>query len=47
MNFVLFAAKLISSRHKGTKTPKKNNKIKSFVPWCLGGKHFVVPVYPD
>jgi hypothetical protein len=33
MKFVLFVAKLFSSRHKGTKTLRKNNKIKSFVTW--------------
>jgi len=37
---VLFVAKLFSSRHQGTKTLRKNNKIKSFVSLCLGGKYF-------
>jgi hypothetical protein len=46
VNFVLFVAKLFSSRHKGTKTLKKNNKIKSFVSLCLGGKYFLVPARP-
>jgi len=46
MNFVLFVAKLFSSRHKGTKTLRKNNKIKSFVALCLGGKYFLVPACP-
>jgi len=42
VNFVLFVAKLFSSRHKGTKTLRKNNKIKSFVSLCLGGKYIMV-----
>jgi len=33
VNFVLFVAKLFLSRHNGTKTLKKNNKIKFFLPW--------------
>jgi len=33
------------SRHQGTKALRKNNKIKSFVSLCLGGKYFLVPVY--
>ncbi len=44
MNFV---AKLFSFRHKGTKTLRKNNEIKSFVSLCLGGKYFFIPAYPD
>jgi len=44
MNFV---AKLFSFRHKGTKTLRKNNKIKSFVSLYLGSKYFLVPAYPD
>jgi hypothetical protein len=43
MNFV---AKLFSFRHQGTKPLRKNNKIKSFVSLCLGGKYFLAPVYP-
>jgi len=31
VNFVIFVANFFSSRHKGTKTLRKNNKIKSFV----------------
>ena len=40
VNFVHFMAKLFSSRHKDTKTLRTNNKIKSFVSLCLGGKYF-------
>jgi len=36
-------AKLFSFRHKGTKTLKKSNKIKSFVS---GGKYFLVSARP-
>jgi len=46
VNSVLFVAKLFSFRHKGTKTLSTNNKIKSFVSLCLGGKYFLVPVCP-
>jgi hypothetical protein len=46
VNFVLFVAKFFSSRHKGTKTLRKNNKIKSFMSLCLGGKYFLVPACP-
>jgi hypothetical protein len=40
---VLFVAKLFSSLHKGTKTLRTNNKIKSFLSLCLGGKYFWFP----
>ena len=46
VNFVLCMAKLFSFRHQGTKTLRKNNKIKSFVSLCLGGKYFLVPARP-
>jgi len=46
VNFVHFLEKLFSSRHKGTKTLRTNNKIKSFVSLCLGGKYFLVPARP-
>jgi hypothetical protein len=41
-NFVFFVAKFFSSRHKDTKTLRTNNKLKSFVSLCLGGKYFLV-----
>ena len=44
--FEYFVVKLFSYRHKGTKTLRKNNKIKSFVSLCLGGKYFLVPACP-
>jgi len=34
--FVFFVAKLFSFRHKGTKTLRTNNKIKSFVLPAIG-----------
>jgi len=46
VNFVLFVAKLFYSRHQGTKTLRKNNKIKSFESLCLGGKYFLVQACP-
>ena len=46
VNFVLCMAKLFSFRHQGTKTLRKNNKIKSFVSLCLGGKYFLIPTCP-
>jgi hypothetical protein len=44
---VVFVAELFSSRHKGNKTLRKSNKIKSFVParhrlrFRRGGRVFV------
>ena len=38
VNFVLFMAKLFSSRHEDTKSLRTDNKIKSSVSLCLGGK---------
>jgi hypothetical protein len=41
-NIFLSVLIILFFRHKGTKALRKNNKIKTFVSSCLGGKYFLV-----